>query len=339
MVKHIAALPATVRWLEIDTKCHDRWDDSPDNNLCRKVADHLPHLEALRFRSAHVCPDILSPSETLVCLTINMLSPAAINDVQGFKDARAWPSDRTKKQRQSVGHKTRERLTAAALNAKTSYPPLSTFSIIDSTIPDVREKKQVHTVFRRDILRERCTAHPLLHVSNTGEVQHTNQVYHKTLRLPDALNIQEDVVGNIADIEELAEDSQWQTTINGTRLPTLIKNRPEGRRHVWGSPKTWLTEEEVLAGKGNLRVPLWSEESQAGRKLVKVQVVDDMSVSKVLELQEWKDQQQLDREAEERAAADRGYEEDMAMYAKQFEDFDEDDSEDDEIEHENEVAE
>lgn len=268
----VSQLPASVKHLEIDTKCcEERQAISSDDDICAAIALRFPSLVSLRLRLGCMCTKLLVGSDTLSSLVISMVSPKWSTEVcQCADEHERWNIPFI--DYRTIGSATLRKLVKRAGMTVRGLPNLNTFCVISAErLITGRSNTSVNALHVRDILASKTTSYPFFNMETFGISQLTQRA-PRVLRLFDGVG-EKDVFGKIADIEELVEGPAWVTTVLGTRLPASFKDSVEGRRHNFDVPRAYLTSSEASA-QYNPAVPFWEMEEEAGKVLVRPRVVD-----------------------------------------------------------------
>ena len=264
----VKSLPQTVKYLELDTKCHDRKDMSSASHICTTIFAELPSLVHLRLRLAWLCSEIFSGSNELQSLVLPLQSGSTFTETQlcgtdgHDRRANAWMTTKS-------GAKARQSIVEGGIHGVSLTPSLQNFAIIDTT-HSLSDSGSVPLLNCRDMVGKTTTSFPLLDVGTKSP-----EGIMRLLRYEDIDGVERDAVGNIADVEELVERRAWCTTVDGCRFPKAYRDSPEGRKHDWLKKGNYVTRDNYIAPPTNyMEDHLWEEEDKAGRKLLHVRTTE-----------------------------------------------------------------
>ena len=252
-------LPASVTSLEIDTKGFERTTSKDAReDICTVVSSRLKNLQHLRLQLSRYCNNFFGPSSTLKSMTITTILPKSRTESQqcGRTDYEQTEGPET---REPQGRETRQMLVDRGLEMLPQLPSLRKFLIIDAE--GEREKHTFPIVVIRDLMVRKTLSLPLLYMGLESE-----EAAKMMLRYPDKDGEEQDVVGNIGDMEQLFEGPAWVATVEGSRFPAEYKESPQGRKHRWSEGRKYETKEEFIERKEMMG--LWGDEQHVGMKLV-----------------------------------------------------------------------
>jgi hypothetical protein len=279
----LGALPAKLKSLEIDTKCHDRGlSDGPcTDHLCYAIAKRLPRLRHLRLRLASVCPKLLQSSKSLETCIVSLESPNGRSETVPCRK-QAMFREAPLRHRVKAAIEVRKSLTTALTSMASGSPALCQLTLVSGWDDYIQAIGQIEV---RDILTSQTTAYPLQTLDRTPH----GDIF--LLRRGHA----SDVAGRMGDIEELLEGDTWQTTAEGSRFPHAYRVSTLGVSHGWvttgdyATPETWPRRVNQADCEKTLELPkkglypallpdrkltLWEDEADAGERLVEVKVIE-----------------------------------------------------------------
>ncbi|KPI35671.1 uncharacterized protein AB675_1307 [Cyphellophora attinorum] len=290
----VAALPDTVRHLEIDTRGSDSVDDDDiehnrQRHLCSTIADRLDRLESLRLHVGNICSDLFKkPSSTIHTLVINLMSATGLTEAQECDFSMPYYNE-TDETRQEFGHQTSaRRLLDWAPMIADQWPALRTFLVLDSNtvLPEANDCLELGAIFVRDLLLHTTTAVPIAPFVDPND-RLNQQTFLRYFG--------HDIVGTLGHVEELLEGPVWHWTDLGARLPSAVKESTQGRKYLWEPahnrywrrkvlPPARAVADSVFGSEKWKRKDLidgrfschngWDAERYAGRQLLETQVLE-----------------------------------------------------------------
>jgi hypothetical protein len=237
----IKALPSSVRYLELDTRCWENLEaPKATENICDLIAKRFHILEHVRLRLAHLCPGLFTSSNTLRTLVINMTNGMYRTETQecGVSGSiRDWD---TMEERDNVGRTTRRTLVETIPSSLAESPNVKKLLLLDS---------KFYNDGYYDIICVRDLVNSTTRVSLASCI---SDIDHKVLSCP-AVHVryfnhdgeETDAAGHIADVEELLEDETWASTEQGSRLPAALKDTLEGRTYKWAKYDRYFNTQEI----------------------------------------------------------------------------------------------
>lgn len=229
----VSNLPRSLRHLELDTKGCDVSDYSfkGGHNLCSAIGEKMPQLNSLRLRLSHICPSFIRPSNTLRSIVIALISRSTRWMVEYCCTLDEFPTTYPEVVRRCI---------VKALQAQMSYMPLlQTCDVVDHQfLGEDGDYLSGSIINNRDLLRDLTTSYRSVSIDRPScSCQLDSSIFWAYKEI-----IKQEICG-IYHLGPDAENHAWRSTTTDLRLPSLVTDTLEGRRHQLEEKKRYRVEE------------------------------------------------------------------------------------------------
>ena len=286
----VAALPPSVKYLEIDTYCFDRRGYPsviPGSHLCPRLSSMIPQLTNLRLRVFRLCAELfefrnehhttkvsdVDSSDTAasgLTITINTCDPLSRSSTQSCTRLNGgypvpWGEEH---QCRKMIEDLLERLVRGTLPV--GGPQVGHIAFVENFNAPMDApiaRRPYPAMIKRSLFPTKLAKYPYEIFGWNPDVAF--------LRIRDGTGQDAEVCGRLHDLVDEVEDNSWVETEAGYRLPaSLFYERPRFK-------EMHLKEKEVLSHKEYTQKhlgtsDLWFQELRNGRLLLRMQECDDI---------------------------------------------------------------